>query len=278
MTETLELTQAEKEMIALKREQEALKAREKMLQEQAQLEKDIAVQKNKILADGKEDAAQIAAATEFASKLPGFTMHLSTREATVKVTKWEDGDNVTLWSEKYERTHAHFTDGDGYTIRVVEHITWGNGWRARSTNHGYKMYISGPGLDYKIERRAYKNPKTALAAIDDAKKQIAYEKAAKAKQANALTTTVEKLQAKYPDATVTTGYDYERSYGRSYSLGAKYDTATVAFANGVTMTFRVYPDGSLSRKEIKFPNLVEGNWDLMDVLAGINWGEKIAAK
>ena len=277
MTEVLELTQAEKEMIALKPEQEALVAREKELKRQAQLEKDIASKRQHIRTEQAEAAAQIKATHEFASKLPGFKVEIQTIPRNVKVTEYVDGNYITLWSEDYTIDNARLSDGSGYGIKVCMHETWSGRWSSRKVCHGYKMYISGPGIDWKTENRAYKNPKTVLATITAAKDQIAYEKAAKAKQANALTTVSEETKAKYPDATVTIGYDYESSYGRA-GRSIKYDTMTVLFANGISIVYRVYSDGSLARKSINFPKLTDGAKGLMDILGGLDLSDKIVTQ
>ena len=65
MTQTLELTPAELEMVALIREKEALAKKEADAKKALQLEKDIADQKARITKITIKDAAQVKACQDF---------------------------------------------------------------------------------------------------------------------------------------------------------------------------------------------------------------------
>ena len=192
----MELTQAEKEMIALKREQEALAKKEVELKRQAQLEKDIAYMRNEMEKLKKSDLEQVAAANEFHKKLgsspAGFDLKIHSRVDAKHVKQYnEQNDYVSVWSDNVIRKEAVIIYGE-YVIRVEPHVTYKGGWR-RSTNHGYKMFVKGPGIDYCSERKALTNVTTVKKKIETAIDTIQAEKDRKEKQTNALTVTVEKI-------------------------------------------------------------------------------------
>ena len=65
----------------------------------------------------------------------------------------------------------------------------------------------------------------------------------------------------YPDAMVTSEKSGERSWKGRWE---EYDMVTIKFANGITIKYRVFSDGSLGRKDITFP--VKNGWELMDAM------------
>ncbi len=52
---------------------------------------------------------------------------------------------------------------------------------------------------------------------------------------------------------MSTDKGYERGYGRSYADGITYDMVRIKFANGASIAYRVYADGSLSRVSFNLP-------------------------
>ena len=258
----VELTPAELEMIKLKREQEQLAKKEAELRKQTQLEKDIAEKKAYITKVTAKDAAQVQAAQDFAKALgAGFK---------VEIRKWADplvisGDYLNpenptqcnyqrekLWEVSFDRQSACIVHG-AYKVSVDEQVVYSNRWSARGTSKGIKMYVSGPGIDWKEERRALSRPQKAKEKIETAIAKIKAEEEFKNKQKSALQKTVERFKAEYPDAEVTADRGYERGYGRRYSEGITYDMVRVKFANGCSIAYRVYPDGSLSRVSFNLP-------------------------
>jgi hypothetical protein len=69
--------------------------------------------------------------------------------------------------------------------------------------------------------------------------------------------TVEKFQAEYPDAAVTTDKGYESGSSRHRYESITYDIVRIKFTNGIQMSYRVYTDGSLSRVSLILPNNAE---------------------
>ena len=72
-------------------------------------------------------------------------------------------------------------------------------------------------------------------------------------QKNALEKTVDRFKSEYPDAEVTTDRGWEKGYGSNRYVGTTYDMVRVKFANGCSIAYRVYADGSLSRVSFNLP-------------------------
>ena len=265
MSETMELTQVEKEMITLKREQELLAKKEAELKRQARLEKDIADVRNEMEKLKKSDLEQIAAAKEFHNKLgAGFDLKIHSRVDTKHVKQYnEQNEYVSVWSDNVTRKEAVIIYGE-YVIRVEPHVTYGKGTWGRATNHGYKMFVKGPGIDYCSERKALTNVTTVKKKIETAIDTIQAEKDRKEKQTNAVTVTVEKMQGLYPNAIVSSFRDSEKHYKGHYE---SYDAVQIIFENGIKIKYKVYSDGSLGRKDITFN--VKNNWTLMEMMNGL---------
>jgi len=255
------LTPAELEMIALKRKQFELEQQEKALKQKAQLEKDIADKLAYIHKRTLVDQAQVKAAQDYCKELgAGYTVVITGSTETVRI----DGDytnpvdpssngyeRVVLWSESFKREAAHITNGS-YTVTVAEQVVYGSKWSTRSTSKGYKMYVSGPGIDWKDSNRALSRVTKVKEKIKIASDSIKAEEDLKNRQKNALQATVDKFKAEYPDAEVTTDKGWERGSAR-YGTGYVYDMVRIKFVNGVSIAYRVYADGSLGRVSFNLP-------------------------
>jgi hypothetical protein len=262
MTNTVELTPAELEMIKVKREQEALVQKEIAAKKALQLEKEIADQKERITKITIKDAAQVKACQDFNVEFDNqYSVVIKTWEE-IAVVKGEyidpehkDGnyERETFWQGAIARQSATIYHKAGYTIQVEEQIVYSSSWRSTGTSKGYKMYVSGPGIEYKQERQALSRPSSVMEKVKKAMEKVAEEIAYKNKQKVALQTTVDKFKAEYPDAEVTTDKGWERGYSRSYSGGTTYDMVRVKFVNGAQIAYRVYADGSLSRVSFNLP-------------------------
>jgi len=275
---TVELTPAEIQLIQLKREQEALAQKELELKKTAKMEADIASQEKHIKKLQAEDAAQVQATTSFNMEL-GINWRVITTEKmqTFKVTgdylnpedpKACDYQREILWETEALRRSAYiqYAPDPTFKIEVKEHwVSRRNSYR--STNEGYKMFLYGPDVDYKYQSKAIIKAKT----INDKVEEILESKRAKiefeAKKKSSLETTVDKIKSLHPDAEIVKGTGYERnSYGRRTDY-TNYDQIVITFSNGVKITYKVYSDGSLSRKDITFN--VKDSWELMDKVSKI---------
>lgn len=249
----IELTPAEIEMINLKREQEELKRKETELRAQAEREKSIQRAKDRITEKLAESAAQVAAATQYAIDLgPGFE---------IKITESTQTEKVDDWSHSYVLREARIHCGE-YKITVAMHTTWGK--YGRGTNHGYKMYVSGPGIDWKASNRAQSKTKTVKAKIDDAIAEFRAQAEFAEKKKNSLANTLKKMKDQFANAEVTVGRDAERNYKGQYT---SYDCISIKFPNGVAMKFKVYSDGTLERKSVTFST--KDQWAIMNALSNI---------
>lgn len=268
-TQEMKLTPAELQMIALKREQEALKQKEETLRKEADREKRIAAAVSRIEHKTAEDNSQCAAAQEFFKDFPlqNYSLTIEVRDETESVTDYNNGGKrEILWSKTFTRRTAEIIHNGVYRIRVWFHQPTDKFGRRKSGGE-YKMYISGPGLNYRDERRGYTKPKSVIAKIREVKDQIDYEAAAKSRELNSLEATMIKMKGKYPDALVNQATNDERIGNRYVS----YPVVNITFTNGVCITYRVYGDGSLGRKNITFPNTIKDSWALMDAMSGVNF-------
>lgn len=263
MTNTIELTAAELEMIAVKREQEALAKKEAEAKKAIQLEKDIKEREARIVKQIAIDDAQVQATQDFGAKLGGaYKVEIVVHDEEVKITgdyinpddPAADGYNrEVVWSKTFVRRKARIVRPNStYVIEVREHITYSNKWSSRGTSHGYKMYIYGPGLlsNNRAYTRASKVNEVIKAAIDaaDAKKQ------AEETKKNVVAMTIKRFKSEYPDAEVTADTGWEASrYNRNHG-GTVYDIVRIKFANGCKLAYRIYSDASLSRVSFNLPD------------------------
>lgn len=268
----MELTPAELEMIRLKREQLELAKKEEEAKKAIQLEKDIKAKEEYIKKTIAKDLEQINAANTFATDLgSAYVVYVQDHNEEVKImgdyiNKENGFDRHVLWSKCFKRKTATISRsvvGVGeYRISVAEQITYAK-WSTRGTSQGYKMYVSGPDIDWKQQNRAYARATKVNEVIKEAVAQFEYRKSVEESKKNAMACTVAKMQKDYPNAKVDIGYDYERTY--KGGLGTKFDTVTITFENGVLAEYRVYSDGSLSRRRITFPN-EKNAWNNMQTL------------
>jgi hypothetical protein len=268
MQNEITLTQNEIEMIQLKREQEALKEREALLVKAAKNEREIQGVKAQMKKNLDYSRAQVAATKAFLDEMMGgWKLQIDTQNVKYQVRDYLGGGEwESIWEEYQAQETARIVNGQ-YTIKVDEHVTSGNSWGHGQKNLGFKMYLSGPGIEWAYERKALGRVSTLIKKYDAALAQIRYEADMKAKKASAVETTVAKMKELYPDAEVVAGTSGKYTdYGRRN--WESFNTATITFANGIQIVYRVYPDASLGRIEMTFPKM-ETAYDLMDVMNSV---------
>ena len=245
---TIQLTPAELELIQVKRQQEELAAQEATVKNQLAIEQEIA--RVKLQVDGyvKQNAQQVKAAGEFALQMPSSILHIDTRELSDNVSyNGEVHENV-----KYQQQVAHMTIGD-YKISVKEHMVYSK-YSYRGSSRGYKMYVSGQGIDYKTENRGYKNAKKVVELIEDTIEEIKAKEVHANKQKNAIQTAIAELTQQFPDATIKQERGYKINYHSSPSNRyQEYDKLIVVLKNEIVIEYQVYSNGQLSRIGITFP-------------------------
>lgn len=257
---TVNLTPAELEMIQVKRQQEELAAKEKAAQKQLAIENEIKRVQVQVEGYIKKDIQQNAAARDFAATVAGCKVVIETNKKPCNATY--DGKTVKVFD--YTETTVYLTL-NGYTIQVREHIVYGK-WSYRGSSKGYKMYVSGPGIDYKTSQRGYKNGKKVVELIEETIEQRSAQELYKNKQKNAVETAVANLMEQFPTAKVESGRGCRiNPYASASNRYTEYDKIDVTLENGVQVEYQVYADGTLSRMKVSFPNN-----DTMNLLSELN--------
>jgi hypothetical protein len=267
---TIQLTPAELELIQVKRQQEELAAQEAAVQNQLAIEKEIARVKLQVEGYIKQEAQQVKAAGEFALQIPSSKLHIDTREHVANVSyKGEVVDTI-----KYQEQIAHLTIGE-HTVSVKEHIVYSK-FSYRGSSRGYKMYVSGQGIDYKTANRGYKNTQKVVELIEDTIEEIKAKEAHANKQKNAVATAIAELTQQFPNATIRQERGYITNYHASHSNRyQEYDKLVVTLENGIMIEYRVYESGQLSRTNISFPQ--HETMELISLLNNMKFPSAIVA-
>jgi hypothetical protein len=253
----IELTQAELDLIQAKREEEVAKEQ----QRQDKIQADIANGKANIARRQEVDRKQNVAARAFQMELgKGWEEQTREEERTEKVY-W--GMEV-MWSETYTDCRIYLVNGN-YKVHVNEHTVYSGTW-GRSNNKGYKMFLSGPEIEYGYSQKALSKAATVNKKVEEAIDAIFSRMEAKKKKASAVETAVHDLQVAYPNAKVIAIRDWTRGYS-SKNAYREYDKVTIAFPNGIQVAYEVYVDGRMSRLNVDFGGL-ENN-ELLNLLSEV---------
>ena len=271
------LTSSEQEMIKLKREQDALLLKQKEIESKIEQEKEIQSALHNIELLEKEDQKQINAAELFLADFDN-DWKISIREIPTKKEikeytnlldpKSNNWEQKVVWSKEYLNKEAFIVSKDGkYKIRIEKHYSKDSfGYNRKFT--GYEMRVEGPGFSYG--GHSYKKASTIQKKIDTEQEKQENKKKQLTKRQQALEKVLNTLKNKYLDATITTKTDYE-GYGgyfnRRYYSHVEFDVVTIEFVNKIKITYRVFDDCSLSRREIFFN--VNDSYELMDKLSKI---------
>jgi hypothetical protein len=268
MAQILELTAAELELIENKRKQDALAQEAKALQNAARLQKEIIEYEKAILKDQVDNNALVDAAIDFEMQLkklnPNYKLVKKEREVIRRITgeylpDTKNYEREILKEFKYTITDCHITlEGTPFKVEVKKHLVYGDKWSSRVTDNGYKMKLCGGGCE-----RLFSNPKTLNKKIEDKLQAEINAKVAEQKKASGLDTAYNNLVNKYPEATICKSTEWERNRFDRHS-GESINIITITLPNTISIKFKVYNDGTLGRKEIKYP--FKDNLDLLDAL------------
>lgn len=246
---TIELTPAELELIQVKRQQEELAAQEKAAQKQLAIEKEIARVAESVEGYKRKNAQQVKAAEEFAQLIPSAEYRVEKVQRNVTITRFGETIDTLTYEEK-----TPYMLLNGYKISITEHIVY-NKWNYRGSSKGYKMYVSGPGIDYKTSNRGYKNAKKVVELIEDTIEAKKAQELYKNKQRNAVETAVANLTEQFPNAKINSGRGCKiNPYGTPSNRYTEYDEIVVVLENGIEVKYRVYENGELSRTDLRFPS------------------------
>ena len=237
----IELTQEELDLIQAKRDQEAAKEQQK----QDRIQADIVKAEFEVRKRIEENEKQHAAARAFLKELgEGWEEQMTKEERTQRVYWGQE----MVWSKAWMDCRIYLTK-DKYKISVNIHTVY-NGWRG-GTDKGYKMFVSGPEIEYGYSQKALTKAATVNKKIQDCIETITAREEAKKKKLSAVETAVSDLKMKFPEATVTAHKDWTRGYSNKNPY-REYDKLSVKLPNGIEITYEVYADGSLSRKDVLF--------------------------
>jgi hypothetical protein len=267
---TVNLTPAELEMIQVKRQQEELAAKEAAAKKQLAIENEIKRVKAQVEDSVKKDTQQNAAARDFAATVAGSKVVVETNKKQRHATYGDE----TIKVFNYTETKVYLTL-NGYTIYVNEHIVYSK-WSYRGSSKGYKMYVSGPGIDYKTSNRGYKNGKKVVELIEDTIEARKAQELYKNKQRNAVETAVANLTEQFPNARINSGRGCKiNPYSTPSNRYTEYDEIVVVLENGIEVKYRVYENGELSRMDLRFPNA--NATDLLSQLNEMNFSTETVA-
>lgn len=249
---TLELTQTELDLISKKREEEAKAEQAK----QEKTAKQIAERDEKIARIQKESLLQNQVAAAYAKEIPGSSVEF--KEATDKMY-------CEAGSKEFIRKIA-VIKVDKWTVGVAKHIVYRSKWDSKGTDNGYKMYLSGPGVDYKYEAKAIGKASTITKKITELQEAIRAKAEQNLRQVTAVDSVVSRMAMLYPDAQIVSGTDGEY-VGTRRQNWVSYDTVSITMPNGVFLKYRVYPDCSLVRKQISLGT--SDAWETLEKLSKI---------
>lgn len=236
----IELSQEELDLIQAKREEEA--AREKVKQDRIQA--DIVKGKANIARRLEQSKKQVEAAYAFQKELgESWTAHTDSHKSTERVY-W--GGEV-VWEETYNYDNVHLENGK-YKVRVDMHTIYSS-W-GRGTEKGYRMFLSGPDVDYRYTQKALKKADTLNKKVQECIDAINAREEHKQKKMTAVQTAVSDLKMKFPEAEVTAFKDWTRGYGKS--AYREFDKLVVKLKNGIELQYEVYSDGRLNRLNVLF--------------------------
>lgn len=237
----IELSQEELDLIQAKREEEAAKEQ----QRHDKIQADVLKGKANIARRQEEGRKQNAAARAFLKELgEGWEERAREEERTERVYCGLE----VMWSEVYTDCRLYFVKGD-YRVHVNQHTVYSGAW-GRGTDKGYKMFVSGPKIEYGYSQKALSKAATVNKKVQECIDQINAIEVAKKKKASAVETAVSDLKMKFPEAVVTAFRDWTRGYGKS--AYREYDKLVVKLKNGIELHYEVYSDGRLNRLNVLF--------------------------
>ena len=267
MTLELELTAAELELIENKRKQDALEQEAEKLKKEAKIQKESIEIQDSILKEQKEANLQVAAATEYYNGLvkldPKYKLEVTEHELKKEIKDYSGTEAIVIKRFDYIIKEAKIILSDSnYYITIEKHIVY-TGMGYRGADKGYKMELNGGGF---YSERKVSNPKTINDKIVNKRQAEINAKIAEQKKASGLDTAYNNLVNKYPDATIIKSSEWERNSYDKHS-GESINIITITLPNSISIKYKVYSDGSLGRKEIRYP--FKNNFDLLDTLNNI---------
>lgn len=266
METNIKLTEAEIKMIEAKRlEDEAakIKAEAEAIKKVGDAVKSA---ENNLKYKVNEANALYQATIFFSNELKAISPEVTCEETTRTISEtpyYYIGMEKTKLDSISEEVKEASIKYKGYKIHVERHVIYGGKWSSHAKSRDFEMQIGGGyGCTY------YKKASTVIKKIDEKIEIENNKKLAEQKQKSAAENTFAKYKEKYPEAEIKLSKSWERSYGKKYG-GHEIDILYIQFKNGVSFEFRIYSDGSISRKNMSLPKEIT-NEMLIDILSNVN--------
>ena len=244
MKNQLNLTQAEIELISLKREQEVLAAKEAELRIQTRIQKEIESAEKYIKDAERFDSLELNAAKNFFKSFSkDWSLVIDEKDETKQVINYDTVGRRTsevIWSKTFKRKAAKIVKGD-YIVRVKEHVVF---TRWSHSSKGYKMQLSGPDVDYAYSSKYLAKASTIEGKVKECIEAIEYRNNATNKLEIAIAKVKGEYQAKYPKCKITEETHYFVDNKGRYRDG--HPKLVIQFPNGTHAAVRVYPNGEIS--------------------------------
>lgn len=149
----------------------------------------------------------------------------------------------------YTFTQTYITK-DRYRVEVVEHIHYPK-YSVRGETQGFKMQLSGPGIEYRYERKYLSSAKTVNIKVDELIKARQVKEQGELTIEQATQTHLTNLTLSFPDATIVAKQDYDRvRLSRSDYDYKDYQSISVTLRNGIEVKYEVLTSGALRRRSI----------------------------
>lgn len=239
------------------------------------IEQAIAKKVADIVQDQKDDVEQIAAAKKFAEELgERWELSIASTKKDYEVTDgyndeeigYESGYRV-VWSQTVDRNEAKIKYLN-YNIWVQKHYKNRDRLYRGTQYVSYRMFFSeSTYLPYGA--RAMSRAKTVNEKVDTLElakiNQLAYVE----KKKSALEAAITQFQIDFPNAKVTSSSSYE-SYKLRVHGGELVNYVKVVFENGISVSYKVYSSGELSRTDLSWNKTFDSATDFCQMLSKIN--------
>jgi len=269
--ESINLTEAEVELIRIKREEEKLKAEKQAVEETLKLNKEIQEKQEWIAKQIKQSEAKASATLKFFkqfNQFGGYELKSTEKVNPAKISKYlGDGKYDVKWESSYKTTEYVIWHSDGkHCITAEEHIVYPS-WSSRGTNKGWKMNPHGYAFP---TNRMYMNAKTVHEKITNYNDAVKAKAIAELLNKESAEYQINKLKANFPDADVKkTLVSYSTGY-TGYGNRDRYKTLEViqvTFSNGVIVELTFNTKGVNWVRNISIPTHEK---DINSVLSELN--------
>lgn len=279
MNTQITLSEAEIKMIEANRLK--LEARKAEVEAQDYVDRDSAIARAKeaLGARAKEAVAKSEATRSYFHELLAIDSRVDF-SAKVQTLSQEVYYYKEIWNEDYTKYESERVSLEPLTVEVPENKITYRGKEIRIEEHVvyhksrsmFSSRVKSKDWEMKIsyDSRFYKSAATVIKKIDEefeaAENKIKHEQ----KQKSAVENALAKYKALYPTATITSKEEGERvtTGWNKYEYHIA-NILTIVFENKIKVSYKIYPDGSMGRKELSFGENVKNADQLIALLNNI---------